>query len=106
MTCPACFSSNLEVFHEQENVPAHSVMLMPSREVATSYPRGNMKLTFCRDCGFIFNQVFDVSLNDYSTDCEESQGCSPTFRSWLTQMTQDLVNNFDLHNKTILEIGC
>jgi SAM-dependent methyltransferase len=96
----------MEVFHEQPNVPAHSVLNLSSREQALRYPRGTIRLGFCRACGFISNVDFDPALNEYSENCEETQGFSPHFRAWLHKLAEDFVRRYDLHGKDVLEIGC
>jgi SAM-dependent methyltransferase len=106
LLCPACSAQGLDVFYEQEHIPAHSTLLLPTRESAVSYPQGTLRLGFCHACGFISNTAFDVELNEYSRLIEETQGYSPYFRAWLRGLADDFVNRFDLHDKEILEIGC
>ncbi|HEX4067077.1 MAG TPA: class I SAM-dependent methyltransferase [Acidobacteriaceae bacterium] len=43
---------------------------------------------------------------NYSPRCEETQGFSSTFRSFHHRLATDLIQRCDLHEKTILEIGC
>jgi hypothetical protein len=104
--CPACDAPNMDVFYEQDSVPAHSVLLLPNREEALAYPTGDLRLAFCRACGFIWNLAFDVALNEYSQRCEETQGFSPHFRAWLRGLAEEFVERYDLHGKDVLEIGC
>lgn len=94
------------VFYETENVPAHSVLLMPTREEALRYPKGNMRLGFCDVCGFISNTMFDARLHEYSSRYEETQGFSSTFNSFHRALAQRLIDKYDLHDKNIVEIGC
>jgi SAM-dependent methyltransferase len=105
-SCPSCRSSALEHFYQLDGIPAHSVLLMPSAEVARGYPRGDLDLAVCRDCGFVFNSSFDPNLNEYSSTYEETQGFSPTFRQFATKLAQDWIDRYDIHDKLILEIGC
>ena len=105
-TCPACAEPAADVFHEQRRIPAHSVMLFDSREAALAYPRGDLRLVHCGACGFIFNKAFDETLNEYSQRCEESQGFSPHFRSWMEAVAKEFVDRYDLHDRSVLEIGC
>ena len=85
-TCPNCLSGALRVFHEVHRVPVHSVLLMPSREVATNYPKGDIALGFCEECGFISNTLFNAAVHEYSTQYEETQGFRPlsahSTRAW------------------------
>ncbi|MGH9013454.1 MAG: class I SAM-dependent methyltransferase [Acidimicrobiia bacterium] len=104
--CPACDAIGMDVFHEQDGVPAHSVLLLPSRDEALGYPTGDLRLGFCRSCGFISNLAFDVALNEYSQRCEETQGFSPHFRAWLRGLAEGFVDRYDLRGRDVLEIGC
>lgn len=105
--CQACGSAELETFYEARGIPAHSCLMMPSREKALAFPRGDLKLVFCRACGFIGNVLFDVALNRYSADYEETQSFSPRFQRFLNELCTDQTARHELGpDKTALEIGC
>lgn len=105
-TCPNCLQSELEIFYEVHRVPVHSVLLMPTRQVAVSYPKGDIALGFCRECGFITNTLFDPTVHEYSGNYEETQGFSPTFRAFHKRLAESLIAKYELRNKKIVEIGC
>jgi SAM-dependent methyltransferase len=105
-SCPNCTDGIMEIFHRAEGVPTNSCILMASRPEALEYPRGNIKLGFCRDCGFVGNTAFDPVLTEYSGRYEETQGFSPTFRKFHQGLADRLVEQFDLADRDILEIGC
>jgi SAM-dependent methyltransferase len=104
--CPNCGARNPRVFYSADQVPAHSVLLMNTREQALAYPRGRIDLGFCDACGFISNLSFDPALNEYSSQYEETQGFSPTFNAFHRRLADDLIRRYDLHGKDVLEIGC
>lgn len=104
--CPACGSPELTEFYTVSAVPVHSVLLLPTREEAIGFPTGDIVLAFCESCGFIFNRVFDARLHQYSQRYEETQGFSPTFSAFHKNLATRLVERYDLHNKTVIEIGC
>ena len=104
--CPNCFSKYIIIFHELRNFPVHSVLNMYTREEALLYPRGDIILGFCSNCGFVFNVAFDPAMLKYSSDCEESQGFSPTFNAFAQRLAENLIEQFDIRNKDIIEIGC
>lgn len=106
IVCPGCGAAGMDIFYELERVPAHSVLLLPTREEAVNYPRGDIRLGFCRTCGFISNTAFDPSLHEYSDRYEETQGYSPTFNAFARRLAEHLIERYDLHGKDILEIGC
>ncbi|NND44908.1 MAG: class I SAM-dependent methyltransferase [Xanthomonadales bacterium] len=104
--CPACEHPGLAPFYRCGPVPVHSTLLMRTRDEARKYPRAELELAWCRQCGFISNAVFDSSAQAYSAQCEESQGCSPTFSAWQQALAQRLADRHGFHGRTILEIGC
>jgi SAM-dependent methyltransferase len=104
--CPNCGSVGMSVFYELESVPVHSVLLLPTREEALDYPRGDIALGFCQACGFIANVAFDPSLHEYSSRYEATQAFSPTFSAFAHRLARRLIDQYDLHGKDIIEIGC
>ena len=106
LVCPSCDSLEIRVFHEIRNVPVNSVMNCYTREQALSFPRGDIILGLCEQCGFIYNTAFDRGRVRYSSECEESQGYSPTFNAFAEKLARDLVDKYGLYKKRIIEIGC
>ncbi len=104
--CPSCHSAEASVFHQISDIPVNSVLNIRTRDEALQFPRGDLALAFCNRCGFISNTLFDSRLVEYSAECEESQGCSPTFSAFARDFATSLIEKHDLHNKEILEIGC
>jgi hypothetical protein len=105
--CQACGGTALESFYELRGVPAHSCLLLPTRKEALTFPRGDLELVFCHECGFIGNARFDVGLNQYSAAYEETQAFSPRFLEFLDQLCRDQIGKFGLApGVTALEIGC
>jgi len=105
-SCPSCGASKMEVFYEVERVPANSCILMGSPEEATEYPRGDIRLGFCRECGFISNTAFESHLTEYSGRYEETQGFSATFNTFHKGLAERLIERYGLRDKQVLEIGC
>lgn len=106
LQCPNCLSQGMSRFYHVANVPCHSCLLMPTRDAAINYPRGEIELGFCPACAFVGNVRFDASLHEYSTRYEETQGFSPTFNAFAKQLALDCINRYNVRNKTVLEIGC
>jgi SAM-dependent methyltransferase len=93
-------------FYAVRDIPVHSCLLMPSRQEALDYPKGQLQLGFCPACGFIANVLFDPHLHEYSSRYEETQGFSPRFNAFAQSLAGRLIERYDLHGKDILEIGC
>lgn len=104
--CPSCLSHGMTNFHQIKQVPVHDVMNIKTHDEALNFPKGNISLGFCPGCGFVSNLDFNPDLIEYSSDCEETQGYSATFRTFLENTARDLIDKYDLHNKHIIEIGC
>jgi len=104
--CPSCGEKNMERFYSVSAVPTNSCILLQTPEEAKAYPRGDIDLLFCNHCGFIFNEAFNASLTEYSGRYEETQGFSGTFNKFHRELAQRLIDQYDLHGKDVLEIGC
>jgi SAM-dependent methyltransferase len=104
--CPNCFSKGLTLFYAADNIPVHSTVQTASPEEAVNFPRGRLELGFCSNCGFVCNTAYDASLQEYCSNCEESQGFSPTFNAFAKKLAQTWIDRYQIRNKTILEIGC
>jgi SAM-dependent methyltransferase len=104
--CPACGHREVVVFYEASGVPVHSAVLLVSREVARHYPTGDIRLSFCAACGFIFNRAFDAQRLAYNEHYDPTQAFSPTFNAFHRQLAQHLIDRYGLRNRIVLEIGC
>jgi SAM-dependent methyltransferase len=104
--CFSCGSPRTSIFYEVENVPVNSCLLIEDREDAVNFPCGQLKLTFCESCGFIFNAAFDPNSLEYSGTYEETQGFSPRFQEFAHNLAQRLIERHQLRGKDVLEIGC
>ena len=104
--CPNCGVKGLRKFYECRAVPAHSVLLLKSRQEALDFPKGNIELAFCSVCQFITNVAFDPALERYGAGYEATQSFSSTFNSFHQKLAEDLISRYDLHGKDIIEVGC
>ena len=105
-SCPACGARSIRSFYRVENIPVHSVINLHSREEALAFPRGDLELAFCSQCGFVWNRFFEPEKMHYCPQCEETQGFSPTFTNWHRKLAEKIVQRHNLWNKSIIEIGC
>jgi SAM-dependent methyltransferase len=81
-------------------------MNVRSREEALSFPLGEVALALCAGCGFVYNSKFEPDKVRYTSECEESQGYSPTFNAFARDLALSLVEKHNLRGKRIIEIGC
>lgn len=104
--CPACGGSAVAPVYRAGPVPVHCGLLMPTREMAVGYPTGEIRLGFCRCCGFLYNMAFDPAAVEYSQNYDETQTFSPTFNAFHRGLAERLIARFGLRGRDILEIGC
>ncbi|MDY6938750.1 MAG: methyltransferase domain-containing protein [Cyanobacteriota bacterium] len=104
--CPVCESPHLEVFFETLAVPIYCNLLLRDRDEALNCPKGDIRLAFCSECGFITNVAFDPDRLEYTQEYENSLHYSPRFQEYADSLARTLVERFDLHEKKIVEIGC
>ena len=77
--CPSCGGQHLSEIYRLEAIPVQSCILLDTPEEARDFPRAQLRLMFCDDCGFVFNADFNLALVDYASTTEESQHFSGTF---------------------------
>jgi SAM-dependent methyltransferase len=105
--CPNCGQfDRLFDFYYVPQIPVHSVILVETKDEATSFPQRDLKLACCEHCGFIFNRVFDPMVHEYSARYEETQGYSQTFNVFSDRLARQLIDRHNLKGKKIIEIGC
>jgi SAM-dependent methyltransferase len=104
--CPVCESTDTTVFLELSGVPVHCNNFYATREAARAAPRGDIHLSFCRRCGHVYNEAHDPAHSAYDETYDNSLHFSPRFQRYAEELAADLVQRYDLHGKTIIEIGC
>ncbi len=104
--CPSCFTGKMESFYTVKNIPTNSCLLFETRDEAIDWPRRDLVLGFCPDCGFIANINYNPTIQRYSSGYEESQGASPRFNAFLTSLIGNWLSRYNLYGKDIVEVGC
>ena len=104
--CPSCSSPGLRAFYEVAPIPVNSCILTQSPAEARRFPTGELSLAACPACGFVTNTRFDPQKTEYSSRYEETQAFSGTFNRFARELAERLVEQYRLHGKTALEIGC
>ncbi len=104
--CPCCGGPETQSIYRVRDIPVHSCVLLDTLEDALKFPRRDLDLAFCSDCGFAFNSIFDKAVMGYSTNFEESQHFSGTFNNFAKGLARDIAQKAGLRGKHVLEIGC
>lgn len=105
-SCIVCGCSTVTPVFEIPRLPVHSTVLWPSREEAMTTVRGDMHLTFCPECGHMYNSAFDPALIEYTTNYENSLHHSGVFQGYIEELVTSLMARYALRGKNVLEIGC
>jgi 2-polyprenyl-3-methyl-5-hydroxy-6-metoxy-1,4-benzoquinol methylase len=80
--------------------------LCASEAEAKSAPRGDIRLSYCPDCGHIVNSAFDQARVNYDGHFENTLTFSPRYRQYAEMTAARVINRFGIKGKRIVEIGC
>ncbi|WP_165865872.1 class I SAM-dependent methyltransferase [Lucifera butyrica] len=94
------------IFLEREKVPIHQHILISQREAARGINCGKLKLRYCEDCTFIFNDCFDSSKLEYGDSYDNSQFHSSYFNTYVDSLVDYLIEKKNVRNCNIVEVGC
>ncbi|HMM93444.1 class I SAM-dependent methyltransferase [Phycicoccus sp.] len=104
--CPLCGGTGSRPsLYRIASIPAHSCLLMDTREEALAVHEGAMELVRCPRCGYLANRMFDEALTAYSSRYEDSQAFSRTFVEYARGLARRWVEDWDLSGRTVAEVG-
>ena len=104
--CPVCASHDLTPFIEIDNVPACCNRLWSTKQQALQAAKGNIFLSFCNNCGHVFNREFNPEMLLYNQEYDNSLHFSSKFQFYATSKASELVEKYKLFDKDVVEIGC
>jgi SAM-dependent methyltransferase len=104
--CPVCDAKEINSFLHRKLVTTKQNVLLKSDSEAIQYQRGELNLTVCYQCGFVFNQSFDTVLFKYGENYDNAQNHSPFFEEYLNELANYLIEDCQIQNSQILEVGC
>lgn len=104
--CPVCNSSSINKFLSRKNVPVHQNLPLFDQKDAIKIRRGDLNLTLCEECGFIFNNTFDLSKLEYGNKYDNTQDFSSVFDRYLSDLVKYFVFDKNIQNLRIVEVGC
>ncbi len=104
--CPVCGSKEIFVFLERNRIPVVQNMIFSDKKSAISVPRGDLHLSCCRFCGFIFNSAFDENLVMYGNEYDNRQHFSEYFHRYMKKMSECFIQKKGVTNSRIIEVGC
>ena len=68
-----------EPFFVLRNVPVTCTSIFETAAAARAVPGGDVELSSCASCGFVFSGTFDPALGELGARYESSQAASGTF---------------------------
>jgi 2-polyprenyl-3-methyl-5-hydroxy-6-metoxy-1,4-benzoquinol methylase len=104
--CPVCLQTDITKFVTIDEVPVHCNVLRSIRKEAVNAKRAELVLAYCRHCSHIFNLAFEPDQMGYEQQYENSLHYSLHFKDYALSLAKRLVKTYNLHRKTIMEIGC
>jgi SAM-dependent methyltransferase len=104
-TCPVCLSTETRDYFSLHDVPTQDGVLWATHEEAIAAPRGDIDLSLCSSCGYIWNRSHDPSKVHF-VGYDVSLQHSPIFQTFTRSLVERLVERYGLHQKTVLDIGC
>jgi SAM-dependent methyltransferase len=105
-SCPACRSAQNQTFFDLTDMPVSIGVQWPSAEEARECGRGDLRLAFCRGCGFIWNRAFEPNRVEYSQRYDNSLDFSPVFQDYARRLARRLIDAYGIHGKEVVEVGC
>jgi len=104
--CLICGGGSLELLISIPDVPTLCNRLCASEAEAANAPRGDIRLSYCLDCGHVVNSAFDQAQVSYDGRFENTLTFSPRYRQYAEVTADRLINRYGLDGKRIVEIGC
>lgn len=104
--CPLCGLDKGVVIYSVHNIPVFQNKVYSSVFEAQNAITGSVELKQCGNCGFVFNALFNPDVMDYDDSYQNEQNHSGFFRDYLYEIIHLLMEEEDLKNKRVIEIGC
>ena len=102
--CPSCKSKSIHKFFSIPEAPIQSLVTVKSKEESLKIPTTPIDLSFCSNCGFIFNSSFDTSYDYYTKGYEDQQGFSPTFTKFISEVTTRFIDKYNMRGKMLSKL--
>jgi hypothetical protein len=104
--CPVCRSATGPYFLKRVGVPVHQNLLMSTQAEACYVKRGDLEMIACNICGFAFNAAFDPNLLAYGHEYDNTQSCSPSFKQYMDELIELLIDQRGVRGARVVEVGC
>lgn len=108
MACPICGSTTINNVVHRSGMPIHQNGLFDTEKAARECIKKDIDMVICVDCGFIYNDSFDDTLDLYSENYNNAQSASENFLSYMKSSVEYLWDKYYIGGgpRRICEIGC
>lgn len=103
--CTLCGGHDTEHLMTQESIPIFQNKIFPKSREALSSQKVNVHLSQCKNCGFIYNSIFDPSLMNYDENYQNEQANSKVFQEHLNTVLEKVLSIKGIEGK-VVEVGC
>ncbi|MCE5328556.1 MAG: class I SAM-dependent methyltransferase [Planctomycetaceae bacterium] len=104
--CGVCGEARVREFFRLGGVAAICNRLYASRTEAMAAAKADLRMAFCPACGYIYNNAFKAADASYEPGYNNALQYSARFRRYARALANWLVDQVDLRDKEIIEIGC
>jgi SAM-dependent methyltransferase len=84
----------------------HQNLLLSTEVEARRLATGELGMTVCEDCNFVFNRAFDPTLLAYGDRYDNSQTFSPAFDGYVDELVDHLIVDKNVQGCSVVEVGC
>lgn len=103
--CPVCGSRKQMHLLKRQSFPITGSKYFDDFEKALSYPRGEIEMVVCEECGFIYNRLYDAEIKIYDDATNNERNESEYFSRYLSKEA-DYISSLVKDGFRIAEIGC
>jgi len=105
LNCPLCFCNELKGIYGVQNIPIFQNKAYDTFEKAQNVQTGDISLSLCCSCNFVFNSSFNPDFMCYDDQYQNEQAFSSFFQEHIKKIIKIFLNRNFL-DKKIIEIGC
>lgn len=102
--CPVCNGEDLKVL-TNSRVPVLQNRVYDDAAAARASAQGDVALTYCGTCQFVFNGSFDNGIVIYDQSYDNSVP-SAIFKAYYARIADYLYEKYALGGKTVYDVGC
>ena len=104
--CPVCASRRLMHSVSFDALPVLCNALHGDHASALAAVCGRFELTYCNNCGHLFNAAFDEDQIGYTQSYENSLHFSQRFNEFAISLCQRLGETYRLKDRLVVDVGC